>query len=210
MKRLILLNTLVFSLIFLSTSAPLYAEGIMVRLQLINGISFEIPKNWRVFKQNSRDTLEAFVLSHIKLPIRSSLPFAANLYDDGSNTIGIMNIRIYPNMTISQSDVRSLTNNDIIDFDAALEKGIREGVSRIGSGVLHWNGTKKIIIGSKVVLHTTYIRKSIRNTGDRFKVNLYRYLDKEQTFTMTLSYNQKLELLLKPIINRIAYSTTVK
>ena len=173
-----LLSKLFFSLLLLfclNINSQLQAQSPYISIKLSNGIVFDLPKNWRVFDMNTRTTLEAFAYSKNPIKINSELPFAANLYNSNNQTIGIMNIRVYPGMDVSQN-------------------------------VVEWYGTEKVQIKQKVYLLTKYKRRSALDRNKYFKVSLLRLLDRNSSFTLTTSYDESNEFLLKPITNVIINS----
>ena len=176
------------------------AQNPFVSIKLSNGIYFELPRNWKVFDLNTKTTLESSVAARFPIKINSNLPFAANLYNTRNQTIGIMNIRLYPDIKFKQQDVSRLTFQDILDFNNLLKKNITKGVNLAGGTVTNWYGTEKIKIRNKVYLLSKYRRSSAINKNSFFKVSLLRLLDGRNSFTLTLSYEEKEEYLLKPII----------
>lgn len=102
------------------------ADSIFVRVDLPKGVSLSLPKNWLALSETSRITIQSFVESvHGSGDINQSaeIPFAANYYESGQ-TIGIVNLRYYDDITISQDDVRSLSRSDISQVDTALRQTI--------------------------------------------------------------------------------------
>ena len=89
---------------------------------------------------------------------------------------------------------------DLRDFNNLVKKNITKGVKLAGTSVTNWYGTEKIKIRNKVYLLSKYRRRSVSNTNNFFKVSLLRLLDGRNSFTLTLSYKEKEEYLLKPII----------
>src|SRR5437016_3397314 len=81
-----------------------------LRDPLSNGVTCELPRNWTAITGNSRVTMEAAVTALVGPENMESaeLPFAANLYDDRHATIGIFNIRFYPDFELGQADVQAL------------------------------------------------------------------------------------------------------
>ena len=75
------------------------------RVSLPKGVSIELPKNWVVLSGNQRITLDSAVESGLDLSgieqESSDLPFAANYYDDKGNTLGLLNVRYYPQLGLS-------------------------------------------------------------------------------------------------------------
>mgnify|MGYP001345495821 CR=1 FL=1 len=177
-----------------------YAQSPFVSIKLQNGISFELPRNWKVIDLNTRTTLDASVAARSPIDINSALPFAANLYNSRNQTISMVNVRIYPNIDVYQQDVKKLSRSEILEFDNSLEKNVTMGVELSGSTLTNWYGTEIMKIGDKVYLLSKYRRRSGINKNNFFRVSLLRLLDGKKSFTLTLSYEETEEYFLKPII----------
>ena len=205
-----LLSKLFFSLLLLfclNINSQLQAQSPYISIKLSNGIVFDLPRNWRVFDMNTRTTLEAFAYAKNPIEINSKLPFAANLYNSNNQTIGIMNIRVYPDMDVSQNEVINLFDSTVMkQFDQQLRSSISEGVKLSGGEVVEWYGTEKVMIKQKVYLLTKYKRRSALDRNKYFKASLLRLLDRNLSFTLTTSYDESNEFLLKPITNVIINS----
>ncbi|MBN8733766.1 MAG: hypothetical protein J0L64_24740 [Acidobacteria bacterium] len=116
-------------LVALAAASAVFSFGVaaqpFVTVQLPKGVSLELPKNWVVLSKNQRITLDSSVSSRLDLSGiehgSSDLPFAANCYDDRGNVIGIMNIRYYPDLDVTQDDARMLSPSDIEELDSTLK-----------------------------------------------------------------------------------------
>ena len=117
------------------------AKNPFVSITLSNGISFELPKNWIVIATNTRTTLEASVVARPPFAISSSLPFAANLYDSNNQTVGMVNVRVYPTMDVYQNKVVELTPSMMGDVNQELRDSLSNGVMLGGGQVTHRYGT---------------------------------------------------------------------
>lgn len=185
------------------------------RVKLSKGVSIEIPKNWVVLSSNQRITLDSAVKSGLDLDLSgikregSELPFAANYYDDKGNTLGIMNVRYYPQLDLTQADAQSANSQDVRELDAALKEGMIPSMKAFNMKVTSWAGTQKSIINGITVFITEYQRKSLNESGD-FRVRLIRVWAADKSFTVTVSYHEATSFLLKPITDRIINSITME
>lgn len=198
-----------FSFLAILHASFSFADNPFVTIRLVNGIMFELPKNWVVIDTNTKTTLEASVAARIPIDINTSLPFAANLYNFENKTIGLINVRVYPDMDFYQQDVKNMSPLAVKEFDAILQKNIALGVLSSGHKVTNWMGTEKIIIEDRIFLLSRYRRQSGLDPNRFFRVGLLRLLDGKNSFTLTLSYEEKEHYLLYPIINKIMNSTRV-
>ena len=179
------------------------ADSPYAKINLSNGISFELPKNWMVIDQSTKTTLEASVIAQAPVPVGSSLPFAANLFNAKKQTIAMANIRIYPHQTVTQREITQLSNLDLKSYNNEMERELRAAKTL---QLKSWFGTKKMTINNKTFLVTSYKRASTIRTNTFFMVTLYRLLNAKRSFTLTLSYDEKQTKLLKPIVNYVANS----
>jgi hypothetical protein len=182
-------------------------------VKLPHGLQIELPKNWVVLSENQRITLDSAVQSREELAgevfvASSDLNFGANYYDDAGKTAAIINVRYYPNSEISQADVRASGISDISELDSAIRDSIIDAGQINGFSVLAWNGTSKKTINGITAFVTEYQRSSMYTDGN-FKVRLVRVFNKERSFTMTVSYREDQEHLLRPICDRIISSLSI-
>jgi len=198
--QLLLIGLLGFALTF---SAASKAQGSYVELTLQNGLRFDLPTNWQIINQSSKTTLEAAIAAKTAIPIGSSLPFAANLYDENGNTIALTNIRIFPNQTITQSEIISF---DLAELDKYIKEQVVAGQKSIGNNVTHWLGTKISKIGGKLFFVSSYRRTSVIRKNTYFIVTLFRLIDANNSFTLTFSYDERHSFLLKMIQEHVVSS----
>ena len=206
LNRFYIFAVFIFAIFYVNAAE---AQSPFVSIKLQNGISFELPRNWKVIDLNNRTTLDASVAARNPIDINSALPFAANLYNSRNQTIGMANVRIYPDMDVYQHEVARLSRSEILDLDNLLEKNVTIGVASSGSTVTNWYGTEIIKIENKVYLLSRYRRRSGINANNFFRVSLLRLLDGKKSFTLTLSYEEKEEYLLKPILRYIISSVKI-
>jgi hypothetical protein len=171
-----------------------------VTVSLPRGVTVELPKNWIALTPNSRTTVDTAAEALSKRSdtyINSELPFAANLYDDFGKTIAIFNIRYYPDLDITQQDVLTASEDDILQIDQDLRDSMSQSASATGFTILTWGGTRKVQLNGNIVLVTEY-RRSFPNQPS-FRVRLVRMLNGEKSFTITISYQEKLGVILAPV-----------
>lgn len=177
-----------------------------VTVALPHDVSVEVPRNWVILSNNQRVTLDASVQSRLDLSGASvnpsELPFGANLYDDAGNTIGILNVRYYPSIDISQADAQAANAADVRELDAALEQQSRRGLASSGVSISSWSGTTRQDINGIAAFVSEYRRPSMALQGD-FRVRLVRVFASERSFTLTVSYWEPQARLLEPIADRV-------
>jgi len=205
-RQLLNIAISILAIHMLLASSTAGASSNFVQIGLPNNVSIEIPRNWIVLSANQRITLDSAVESRLDLSglkiDASTLPFAANLYDDSGATIGMVNIRFYPGIDLSQADVIASTTNDVIELDKVLKRQALASVKGTGIRVTSWNGTKLSEINGITVFVTEYTRTA-RDGVNQFIVRLVRVFASDQSFTLTVSYKDSVEVLVGPITDRI-------
>ena len=204
-RKLTLLLVCAFEIALILFVAAWSANAVSpyAKINLSNGISFELPKNWMVIDQSTKTTLEASVIAQYPVPVGSSLPFAANLFDKKKQTIAMVNVRIYPYQTVTQREAKQISSFELQSYDKEMERQLRNAET---VHIVSWFGTKTMSINNKTFLVTSYKRASTVRQGTFFIVSLYRLLNGKRSFTLTLSYDDKHTSLLKPISGYVANS----
>lgn len=186
-----------------------FAANNFVPIRLPHGVQIELPRNWEALSNNQRITLDSTVQSRNEragiFDASSDLNFGANYYDEAGKTAAIMNVRYYPDSEISQTDARAAGQPDIRELDSALRESIVKAGQINGFTVLAWNGTSKQIINGTTAFVTEYKRSPLKNNGN-FKVRLVRIFNGSKSFTLTVSYREDQDYLLRPICDRIISS----
>lgn len=206
-------RTLLCALLFLITLvliAPLgFGANNFVLIRLPHGVRLEIPRNWAVLSPNQRITLDTAVQSRNEpagfFDASSDLNFAANYFDDAGKTTALVNIRYYPDLKITQAEARTITASDISEFDIELRNLAKKSAQINGFSILAWYGTKKQTFNGATAFVTEYKRSPIKNNGN-FRIRLVRIFNYNKSFTLTVSYREDQQYLLKPICDRIIAS----
>lgn len=200
---------------WLLLGTAMFAEGTdnFATVSLPKGVSIEIPQNWIVLANNQRITLDTAVESVLDLSginqQTSEFPFAANYYDNRGTTIGILNIRYYPELGASQIDAVGATKSDVQELDIVLKENILNGAKALDLSIISWSGTVKTEINGITAFVTEYSRASRRVSGD-FQVKLVRVPAGNRSFTLTVSYLNSESRVMRPIIDRIISTVKVK
>lgn len=178
-----------------------------VKVGLPKNVSIELPSNWVVISNNQRITLDASVVARLgnagMADFRSELAFAANYYDASNRTAGIVNVRYYPEQTVTQADSRNASAAELRELDAVLQQELQKGIALAGGQLLAWLGTSKNSINGLVVFLSDY-RRSAPNGS--FRVRLVRVLDAGRSFTLTISYREDQAYFLQPISDYVIRS----
>lgn len=185
------------------------ASGNFALLQLQKAVTIELPRNWVTLSNNQRITLDTWMEAKFKNAgaaiLTSDLNFAANYYDEKGKAAAMFNIRYYPEETLTQADILTLTPAEISQADEVAHNGVHSLEQITGMRVLEWMGTKKQIINGIISFVTEYRRAGVRE-GAPFRVRLIRVFSANRTFTVTISYREDQALFLKPICDFVIQS----
>jgi len=180
-----------------------------VPVHLPKSVTVELPRNWIVLSKNQRITLDSWVQAKRELSgaaaLSSDLKFAANYYDEQGKIAAIFNIRYYADLTVTQAESRAATSADTKELDDALRTECLANQQLFGIRIISWMGTTKQTINRTVAFVTEYRRANIRE-GAPFRVRLIRVLNASRSFTITISYREDQELLLRPICDCVIQS----
>lgn len=181
-------------------------------IRLPYDVQIELPRNWEVLSKNQRITIDSAVQSRNEragiFDASSELNFAANYYDEAGKPAGILNVRYYPDLDVSQAEARAAGPTDIHELDSAIRESMMKAGQITGFSVLEWNGTVKQVINGATAFVTEYRRSALKNNGT-FNVRLVRIFNGTKSFTLTVSYREDREYLLRPICDRIISSLLI-
>lgn len=185
-----------------------------VIISLPYGVQIELPKNWEVLSNKKLVALDTSVQSILELSgifdATHDLKFGANYYNDKGENKALMNIRYYPNIDISQSDAGNAGQSEISEIDSAARESSDKSGKSSGFSIIKWSGTNKQVINGAVVFITEYKRSPITGNGiDNVIVRLVRVFNGGKTFTLTISYHEDQEYLLRPICDRVISSIRI-
>lgn len=185
------------------------ASNNFVAIQLPKSVQIELPRNWKALSNNQIITLDSATQSITEragiFDASSELNFGANYYDDLRKTAALMSVRYYPDLDVSQAQANSSGASDIRELDIALRESMVKAAQINGWSVLVWKGTIKQVINGITLFITEYKRSPVNNNGN-FIVRLVRVFNGAKSFTMTVSYRENQEYLLRPICDRIISS----
>lgn len=184
---------------------PGWSASNFIRVPLGKGASIEVPKNWIVFSENRRISIDTFVEAKGYRATESTLNFAANLYDERGKTIALVNARFYPENPITQDEARQVTTNDIKEIDMEMRKAAEVPLKAMGVRMTNWYGSKMQVINGLHVLVHEHQRSNVGDAGFT-RVRGLRVWRSPRSFTVTLSYREREAMMLLPIIDYMTKS----
>jgi hypothetical protein len=195
--------------VFLFAAFNVYAESNFARVQVGNGVSIELPRNWSIISDNTRITVDAAVEAQGAKVVRSNLPFAANLYNDSGRTVAILNVRFYPDNNLTQKDCRVMTEAGLAELDKVSRPSFE---SSLKSASITNPIFEKTVIGN--ISGVCVLRQSeafdMPPDKSRFKQFRTRFWNAPNSFTVTMGYHTAAEPLVGPIVQRVIASIRVQ
>ncbi len=199
------------ALLLVLLPALVQAASNFITIKLPEAVSVDLPRNWVLISNNKRITLDTTVESTFDINNisreDSTLPFAANYYDGGV-TMGIVNARYFPTMSLTQVDTVAFSNAEVLEIDHEIRTHLTRSIKAIGGVITSWEGTEKRRINGVMTLVTEYHRKAFRTKGT-FRVRLVRVLAGDRSFTLTISYLESQARFLKSITDRMILSLSM-
>lgn len=188
------------------------AAAPVVDVPLPHGVTISMPTDFVVLSGAERKALRDYVKERLAREgleaETSTLSFAANRYDDSGAAAVILNVRFYPEQSLTQAEARDLTSADIQELDGLIQGEIRKSGSAAGFSLVRWLGTHPQSIGQLRVLASEYERSSLAGPG-RFRVRLLRVWNGPESFTLTVSYRVSDGKALRPLCDQIIASIRV-
>ncbi len=191
---------------------PVAAADPFIRVTLQHGVSFSMPRNWVILTDNTRTTLDAYVAAKGMGTTSSDLDFAANLYDDQRNVLGMVNVRHYPSQTVTQAQIRAMTTADFAEFETYMREEMTKAAHLSGFSILGWNRVAKTTINGAHALTYGYRRSAMPQVVNMspMRSDFVRVLNGARSFTLTVVYREDQAALMSPICAAIKSSLRVE
>jgi hypothetical protein len=191
--------------LFISFFTPACAESSFVTVNMGNGVTGQLPKNWFVDSDNKRKTLSAWAESQLEQKnlkdIENTMPFAASYYDENNVNAASMTIRFYPTLSLTQKDMREASSKDIGEVDSSVQSNFTVGIEAGGGKVIQWLGTSRREINGKVYLISR--NRTINLKNHTFSGYLVRTWNGSKSFTLIMNYREDQEFFMKPIMSKM-------
>lgn len=178
-----------------------------VRAQLGYGASIDIPRSWKVMRDNEMLAIENTVGAAIDLSGYTKLA-------EGTESLLVSTFpdpRLYAGVTVTttaiagatRASVSALTDAQVKSMESTIRQGMETMLAQFGAKVSGWTPMEKVLLGNRTVLHLSYIRSS--DAGDR-RVCLYKIFGTARIFDLVLSTSLAHESTNQMILSRIATS----
>lgn len=178
-----------------------------VRAQLGYGASIDIPRSWKVMRDNEMLAIENTVGAAIDLSGYTKVT-------EGTESLLVSTFpdpRLYAGVTVTttaitgatRTSVNTLTDAQVKSAASTIRQSMEMVLKRLGAKVSDWTPMEKVLLGDRAVLHISYVRTS--DAGDR-RVHLYKIFGTGRIFDLALSTSLAHESTNQLILSRISTS----
>lgn len=187
-------------------SLPAQTSSTFVAVTLPHGVSVAVPAAWAILSHDQPVAIDPVSpwrldLSRVAFDARP-FPFEAHLSDEAGRTVGMVTVRYFPHLDLSQTNARGISTGELHQLDVELEKEVRRDLADSGMSVTSWRGTTRKDLQGLRALVSEYHRRSEVRQGD-FRVRAFRVWAEQRSFTLTASYWEPQASLLEPMIDGI-------
>ena len=196
-KRFLALFLLTSGLMFLpgglwTEAQQTVPKATIITAQLKYGIRIAVPSDWGLFNAEEVGALDRYVGKILDLSkyqsVDSQLLIAANYPPPPADTLAIMNVRYYGDLNVTETDLKSLSAQDVLEFDKGVKAMIIKSLEAVHGKLVAWLGTKKLELNGHPVLISEYRRQLAADSP--FHVQLAKFFPKSGAFTVTLSHKE--------------------
>jgi len=196
MQKVMQLST--FGIVLTLLTCLTYASSFLT-VRLPQGVFFDLPKNWIVFSENKRITLNAFVESMFER--KQEIGFTASLQNDRGQAIAIVQT-YYWKTSAGQEDVRNMSAHDVKYYDQEMYKDLIWQLGKMDGTIKKWMGTSKQIQNGLTTLISEYVRSSPLIKG-HFNVRILRIYCGAKSVSFVASYHQEQQFPLRAILDKV-------
>ena len=119
--------------------------------------------------------------------------------------MALLEARFYPDNVFVQSRVKQLTKADVRSIDAEMRKAAEGPLNSMGVRMTRWYGSRVQVINGLQVYVYELQHSGVADAGPT-RMRGLRIWASPRSFTVTLSYRERYEAILLPIIDRMASS----
>ena len=178
-----------------------------ITAKLQYGASVSIPKSWQVLRGNEMRAIETAVGAAIDLSGYSKLV-------DGTEALLVSSFpdpKLFAGVTITSTSIPGVTANfpaTLSDSQVrSMEQTIRQGIesmgARLGAKVSRWTPLRKVRLGTRTVMHTSYLRSSEAGDGS---VQLYKFFGAGRIYDVVVSTSVASEGVNGVVLEKIVTS----
>jgi hypothetical protein len=178
------------------------------RINLPQGVSFELPTNWIVGAENERQTVEMAVQSMGKWTVNGSAGLLSTLYTSNLEIAAQASFRFYSgnqSNNITQSDVAGMSPAQTAEVGDQFKQGMSKSAIQTGTLVFGWKPSVLLKAGGFVAVVTEYQSRFPHESVTRHNIRA-RVYDGPLSFSVLLSHDNAQRAVLRPILDRILQS----
>jgi hypothetical protein len=177
------------------------------RVQMPEGVSLEVPKNWVVLGGSSRVLVDTWLEAKGITQVDSKAGFIAEAYDEDNRRLAALHVRYFPGGSLTQADLRKLSRTDLIRLDQVTREEAERAYRSMGAQFLSWEkSTIQQLNGLVAVIYGLRRNPALAVEDGIFRVRVVRIYAGARTFSVTVSYREQAAPLLEPVTDYIIRS----
>lgn len=195
----------IMTLAFSAQSTP--SRSVPIKLPL--GVQLELPRDWHVLSRNQRVALDSVAARSVRRTHFDASSdqdgFTAHYYDGPGKLIASVHLGYFKTLDFTQAEARGARGAEITELDAFLQGSMNQ-VSRSGGySISSWQGTERQTINGLTAFVSEYSRSLLKGDGN-FRVRLVRVFDGPRSFTLSVSYRENGQPMLRSICDKVIAS----
>jgi hypothetical protein len=178
------------------------------RINLPQGVSFELPTNWIVGAEKDRQTVEMAVQSMGKWTVNGSAGLLSTLYTSNLEIAAQASFRFYTgnqSNNITQPDVTNMSPVQIAEVGDQFKQGMTKSAMQTGTLIFGWKPSVVVKAGGFVAVVTEYQSRFPHESVTRHNIRA-RVYDGPLSFSVLLSHDDAQRTELRPVLDGILQS----
>jgi len=199
-----------FLVVTILLSNSVYSESSFFhKMNLIHGISIDVPTHWRILSQATRKNLNAAGQSMMdnsdieRSNGRKKTLLAMNALPRPAGAMLRISVTLPPDYT--QDDLNSVTKGELKEIETGLLKTFKKLESSGGPKVIKMQPVRIEEFGDYNVLVMSYVRAGL-NGPSPWQVTQYKIPVSDKLIELTLSYRKSDSIVWIPILERVKRS----
>jgi len=198
-----------FLVVTILLSNSVYSESSFFhKMNLIHGISIDVPTHWRILSQATRKNLNAAGQSMMdnsdieRSNGRKKTLLAMNALPRPAGAMLRISVTLPPDYT--QDDLNSVTKGELKEIETGLLKTFKK-LESSGLKIIKMQSTRIEEFGNYNALVMSYVRAGL-NGPSPWQVTQYKIPVSDKLIELTLSYRESDSIVWTPILERVKRS----
>ncbi len=192
---------------FAESGAALHSKQIKIH----DNIHFSIPNTWEIIHHayiSSAGTTQDQDVVQDEHKHEWVMLFSANYPPAPKLAQAHVSIRYCENYAYDSSQVATMRAVEFVAYDAAWRAQLTDALAAQNEKMLSWSGVRKVAVGKHLAFSVQYTRQIPGYPTSR--VEMMEVLYGKDAFMVTLTYDEAEARVLKPVLESIKHSLTIK